>query len=267
MSLAPSLPVDPGDLLDGTAAAVHASGSIIREHWYQPRDIQHKGRIDLVTATDLAVEKDLTARLKQLLPQAELLAEETASQDKQAEWLWVIDPLDGTTNFAHSIPLVAVSVALWHRQAPVLGIVSLPMLEETFQAISGKGAWLNGQPIQVSPQDDLEQSLVATGFPYDITERIDQVMPPLHRVLTHCRGLRRMGAAAVDLAYTACGRFEGFFETGLKPWDTAAGWLLVEEAGGTVSRYDAVTPHSLNAPDILATNGRIHTSLSALLQT
>lgn len=262
-----SLPRDPDRLLAEAGAAVTAAGSIIRDHWTKPKAIRHKGRIDLVTATDLAVEEDLKARLNQLLPEAGFLAEETDSAGSQAEWLWIVDPLDGTTNFAHGLPEVAVSVALWHVDSPCLGFVYLPMLGEMFQAAAGAGAWLNEKPIRVSERDDLEQCLVATGFPYDVRERIDEVMPPLRQVLLHCRGLRRMGAAAVDLAYTACGRLDAFFESGLKPWDTAAGWLLVQEAGGRVTRYHPEQPHVLDAPDILASNSRIHRALARLLQT
>ena len=175
-----------------------------------------------------------------------------------------MDPLDGTTNFAHGLPFVAVSVALWHRGEPVLGVIHIPRLGETFTALRGSGAWLNSDPIRVSPSGELVTSLAATGFAYDIEARAEEEVRRLKRVLVRMRGIRRMGAAAVDLAYTACGRFEAFYESGLKPWDTAAGWLLVEEAGGRVTTYED-EPFHPSAANVLATNGRIHGELSALL--
>jgi myo-inositol-1(or 4)-monophosphatase len=157
-------------------------------------------------------------------------------------------------------------VALWHKGAIQAGVVHLPCTDETFTAARGQGAWCNKEPIRVSSAASLEQSLVATGFPYDVPEQVERIISPLRRVLCACRGVRRMGAAAIDLAYTACGRFDGFYERDLKPWDTAAGWLLVEEAGGRVSRFDPVAAYDIRADTVLASNGAIHAELGALLE-
>ena len=256
----------PPDLLNSVLDIVNRAGEIILAHWEKPKNIEYKGRVDLVTETDRAVESFLTRELSALLPQSTFLAEETAAENRLGPLTWIVDPLDGTTNFAHGLPAVAVSVALWREGALELGVVHLPKTRETFSAWSGRGAWLNGQAISVSKQSEISQALVATGFPYAKRERIDEIMPLLHNVLTTCRGLRRMGAAAVDLAYTACGRFDVFYELGLKPWDTAAGWLLVQEAGGRVSQFTPFQPYSLDADSILASNPLIHADMAAMLQ-
>jgi myo-inositol-1(or 4)-monophosphatase len=252
-------------LLPGARELVLEAGGIILRSWNRPKDVRRKGRIDLVTSTDTEVERFLKDGLHKILPAAAFLAEETDPGSKAEDTAWIIDPLDGTTNFAHNLPAVAVSVALWHGGGPLLGMVYAPVTGELFHAVRGEGAFLNDSPIRVSGRSELVQSLVATGFPYDIRDRLDEVMPRLRRVLAECRGVRRLGAAAVDLAYTACGRFDAFYEMGLKPWDTAAGWLLVTEAGGRVTRFDPGSPYCLHAGSILATNGRIHEDLAALL--
>jgi len=246
-------------------AAVAAAGDIIRSHWDKPSEITHKGRIDLVTGTDLAVEVALKESLSRLLPGSTFLAEESAAALDPDELTWIIDPVDGTTNFAHRVPFVATSVALWAGGQNVLGFVNVPILNEMFHAIRSVGAFLNGRPIRVSTIDRLEDSLVATGFPYSVREDIRPIMTRLEAVLVTAQGLRRHGAAAIDLAYVACGHTEAFYEQGLKPWDTAAGWLLVEEAGGRVTRFDPAEPYSLRSPGILASNGLVHEAMGALL--
>ena len=256
--------LSPAKMLKQVNAAVHEAGEIILANWAEAKSIRHKGRVDLVTETDVAVEKELTAKLDKILPEAGFLAEETASGGDLQEATWIVDPLDGTTNFAHGLPFVAISVALWYEDDVVLGLIHLPRLEETFSALKGGGAHLNGEPITVSGGSRLVESLVATGFPYDIETKADGEVERLKRILTTTRGIRRMGAAAVDLAYTACGRFEAFYETGLKPWDTAAGWLLVREAGGMVTTFEAQPYHPF-AGSVLSSNGLIHRELSDLL--
>ncbi|MDZ7760249.1 MAG: inositol monophosphatase family protein [Desulfovermiculus sp.] len=244
----------------------HRAGEIILAQWDKPKNIEYKGRVDLVTDTDRTVESFLTRELSALLPGSTFLAEETAAENSLGRSTWIVDPLDGTTNFAHGLPAVAVSVALWREEALELGVVHLPKTQETFGAERGRGAWMNDVPISVSKQSDIFQALVATGFPYAKQERIDDIIPLLSKVLTTCRGVRRMGAAAVDLAYTACGRFDVFYELGLKPWDTAAGWLLVQEAGGRVSQFSPFEPYSLGVDSILASNAHIHQDMATLLQ-
>nr|WP_209280096.1 inositol monophosphatase family protein [Desulfobaculum xiamenense] len=247
-----------------TLAAVREAGRIVCDAWNRPRNIEYKGRIDLVTGTDVAVEAALKARLAEILPEAGILAEESARGWDLGELSWVVDPLDGTTNFAHGIPMCAISVALWRNGRSEMGVVYLPVLDELFHAVRGEGAYLNGEPISVTGESDPERALVGTGFPYTVREDIRRVVDPLERVLAACQGVRRMGAAAVDLAYTACGRLDAFYEINLKPWDTAAGWILVEEAGGRVTSYDGVTPYVFGG-DILASNGHVHEAVAALV--
>ncbi len=252
-------------ILEATRQAALEAGEIVVRDNAAPREVSRKGRIDLVTATDLAVEEFLKPRLAAILPGAAIMAEETAAGERLGDLAFVLDPVDGTTNFAHGLPFVGISIGLWVEGAVKLGVLNAPLLGECFWALRGAGAYLNGRPMHVSAADTLADSLVATGFPYAIRERIDTVLGNMRRVLLAAQGLRRAGAAALDLAYVACGRLDGFYETDLKPWDTAAGLLLVEEAGGRVSRFDAATEYRLGDFSILATNGRVHRELSALL--
>jgi myo-inositol-1(or 4)-monophosphatase len=251
-------------LVEGFLGCVRQAGRVVREQWNDPREIAFKGRIDLVTQTDLAVERLLGQRLPALLPGSTLLGEESHTSLVPGELTWIVDPVDGTTNYAHRIPMVAVSVALWRQGRVELGAVHLPMLGELFWAVRGQGAFLNGERIAVSREGTMQSALIATGFPYSFHTEIDAVCERLRRVLLASRGVRRMGSAAVDLAYTACGRFDGYYETGLKPWDTAAGWLLVEEAGGRVSSLDG--GYELGSHMIVATNGAVHDGLLGLLR-
>ncbi len=256
---------DLAGLREAAARAVEEAGAIVRAAWDKPSDVRRKGRIDLVTETDLAVEEALKESLSRVLPGSEFLAEESAEGLEPGDPAWIIDPLDGTTNFAHRLPFVAVSVALWSGGRSVLGYVHAPLMGEMFRASLGGGAFLNGRPIGVSGTDRLEDSLVATGFPYTVREDMRALMADLENVLAHTQGVRRPGAASIDLAYTAAGRFDAFYEIGLKPWDTAAGWLLVEEAGGRVSQFDPDQPYHLRSRSILASNGVLHRDVAALL--
>ncbi|MGE9985884.1 inositol monophosphatase family protein [Desulfovibrio sp. SGI.169] len=243
---------------------VRRSGEIIRARWAGPRHVRHKGGIDLVTETDLEVEAFLKKNLAGLLPEASFMAEESCVADQEPGALcWIIDPVDGTTNFVHRIPQVGTSVALWREGRVVLGVVNTPMLEECFWAARGQGAFCNNQPIAVSRADTLAGALVGTGFPYDVAERLPEVLERLAAVLPVSQGVRRIGAASVDLAYLACGRLDAFYEAGLKPWDLAAGWLLVEEAGGKVSNLRNEPLRFGEA--LLASNGRLHDAMTALL--
>ncbi len=253
------------EILEQCKPAVEEAGEVVQREWSHSKNVGYKGRADLVTETDLAVEKELVSRLSSILPEAGLLAEETSGESHLQETTWIVDPLDGTTNFVQGLPLVAISVALWAEGNVQLGLVYIPRLGEMFTALRGKGAHLNGEEIHVSPVLSLRDSLIATGFPYDIEPRVEGELTRLKKVLLNCRGARRMGSAAIDLAYTACGRFEAYYEVGLKPWDTAAGWLLVEEAGGMVTTFDPQGPFYPQAPSILASNGGVHDQISQLL--
>ncbi|GAB7080637.1 inositol monophosphatase family protein [Megalodesulfovibrio paquesii] len=262
-------------LLPGLLDCVRDAGALIRNAWHAPSHIRHKGKVDLVTETDLAVEASLKASLKTLYPEAAFLAEESATGLDRSQMLealagpcWVIDPLDGTTNFAHRLPFVAISVGLWTGREVALAAVYNPVLDELFHAGRGGGAFRNGRRMQVSSAGSLQDSLVCTGFPYSSAENPEQaarIAAWIQRMLAATRGLRRYGAASLDLAYVAAGHYEAFYELGLKPWDVAAGWLLVEEAGGMVSPFLAQTGYTLDAPSILATNGRVHRDMLTLL--
>jgi myo-inositol-1(or 4)-monophosphatase len=254
--------------LAAMARAALAAGKIIRELYGHAHRITHKGAIDLVTEADLAAEEEIIRILEAELPGPAILAEESSSVSSQAAIsspVWVIDPLDGTTNFAHGFPWFGTSIALMREGRSEAGVIYCPMLDELFCACRGAGAWLNGGRLNVSTVRTLDQALLATGFPYDIRLHPEMVLPALQAILVRAQGLRRAGAAALDLAYVACGRLDGFWEIKLKPWDSAAGMLLVEEAGGRVTDFRG-NPYSPFLPEILATNGLIHGELGALLQ-
>jgi len=244
-------------VVEAIVDAVREAGSVVRQQWHEVKEIQFKGPIDLVTQTDVAVEGLLRRRLGEILPQALFYGEESAQGPVPEESVWIVDPVDGTTNYAHGLQHVAVSVALWQKGQPVVGVVYLPVLEELFWAVAGGGAYLGRQPIAVSTQASLEQSLIATGFPYSAPQQAEELARLLGRFLVCTQGVRRLGSAATDLAYVACGRFEAFYETGLKPWDVAAGILLVTEAGGQVSDQSG-DPYTFGAPFLVASNGRVH---------
>jgi myo-inositol-1(or 4)-monophosphatase len=252
-------------LVEKVIQAAREAGTMIKKDWAGPKKVTHKGRIDLVTQTDVMVEKMLVDRLATIIPGSTFWSEEIHADSGLHKSTWIIDPIDGTTNFVHQLPFVATSIALWNDGEPVLGVINLPVMEEVFHAVKGQGAYCNGERILVSQAGDLGSCVVATGFPYTIAKEIDPVISSLKRVLLTTQGVRRAGAAAVDLAYTACGRVDGFYEIGLKPWDTAAGILLVTEAGGRISRFDPDSPYSLGDRDILASNGSIHHALGACI--
>ncbi|MFW5836785.1 MAG: inositol monophosphatase family protein, partial [Desulfovibrionaceae bacterium] len=213
--------LDLNSLLGPVRDAALDVGRIVRRNFRQPMQVQKKGRIDLVTETDTAVEDELKRMLANILPEAGFLAEETASHTRLHGPTWIIDPVDGTTNFAHGLPFVATSVALWDAGGVQLGVVNLPLLDECFTAVRGQGAQANGEPVSVRDCDELLAALVATGFPYDIRAYVDVVAAQLSSALVKSRGVRRCGAAAVDLAYLAAGRFDAFYEYALNPWDVA----------------------------------------------
>ncbi len=255
---------DLASLLAGVTRIVRRAGDLIADHNTKPRDIRHKGRIDLVTGTDLAVEAFLKENLSELLPGSSFLAEESAADAELTDNTWIIDPVDGTTNFAHGLPVVATSVGLWRGGEVVLGVVNAPLMQECFTAFRGGGAYLNDAPIKVSDAETMQDSLVATGFPYAIEEELPGILRRLQSVLPACQGVRRWGAAALDLAYVAAGRYDAFYELRLNPWDVSAGWLLVQEAGGHMTRMNGA-PYHRRAHDVLATNGRVHETLRLLL--
>ncbi|MDF9800366.1 myo-inositol-1(or 4)-monophosphatase [Catalinimonas alkaloidigena] len=200
--------------------------------------IEYKGKNDLVSYVDKEAEKLLVAGLESIVPAAGFITEEgTAEKGRAEQYNWVIDPVDGTTNYVHGIPLYSISVALMEGDEVVLGAIYEPNRDEMFYSIKGDKAYLNSKEISVSPVQKLEESLIATGFPYSKLQNVPAYIKIVEELMQKTHGLRRMGSAAIDLAYVACGRFEGFFEYNLKPWDVAAGGFLVQQAGGKVSTF------------------------------
>ena len=230
--------------------------------------VDFKGEVDLVTATDRELEAMLVDDLRRAFPDHAIVAEEGATAiaaAETAEYVWYVDPLDGTTNFAHAYPHFAISVGLTRRGEHLFGIVVNPVRGETFVAHRGGGAFLNGAPIKVSAVEDLGQALLSTGFPYDRRDKADFYLAFVDDFMRRAQGIRREGTASLDLCYVACGRLDGFWEMKLKPWDTCAGALIVREAGGTVTDFRglAFDPHGVQT---LATNGRIHEAMVAVLK-
>ncbi len=241
------------------------AGDFIAEQAKLGFEIQEKsGKNNLVTAVDLAAEKMIKEAIAHQYPDHGFLGEEYGSHNEAATHLWIIDPIDGTVNFAHGIPLYCVSIALAVNQELVLGAIYNPESKELFYAEKGKGAFLNHKKICVSQQSDFEKAFLVTGFPYHFPEGID-VANTFIEVVHQGLPVRRLGSAALDLAFVACGRFDGFWEYLLNPWDIAAGYLLVQEAGGKVSNFSNEIGH-FSHKETLATNGKIHESLLALIQ-
>lgn len=241
------------------------AGALLLEGFGRAHAIQHKGTDrDLVTAYDLHAEKLLVEGIRQTFPGDTIVGEETG-RSGHGEAAWLIDPLDGTTNFAHGLPLFSVSIAFMHAGVPQCGVVYTPVGGDIFTVSLGGGAWLNGGRISVSAVDSVSESLLVTGFPYDLNENPDNNLDEFSVMSHHAHGVRRLGSAALDLAYVAAGQLDGFWELRLEPWDVAAGMLLVKEAGGMISRLDG-RPDVLDPPvSILATNGRIHAEMLRLL--
>ena len=246
-------------------AALHA-GDVLRQGFGTIFSIEHKeGRHNLVTEYDVLAEKAIISFLKHHVPGSSFLAEESGETGKLTDLLWVIDPLDGTVNFAHHIPMFSVSIALEQKGALFCGVVYQPITHELFVAEKGKGAFLNGTPLKVSSTSDMKNTILATGFPYNLHENPLHCIDHFVDILRAGIPIRRLGSAAIDLAYTAAGRFDGFFEIGLSPWDCAAGILLAEEAGGKVTGWDQNPLNYRHKVPILCTNGRIHHALADIL--
>jgi len=226
-------------LLQDVIVLVKETGDFIRQESlkFDHSKIEYKGKNDLVSYVDKEAEERLVTGLSEILPGSGFIAEEGTSTHKSDTYNWIIDPLDGTTNFTHGLPIFAISIALLKRGELALGVVYEVNKDECFHAVKGQGAFLNHMPIRVSPIKTIDKALLATGFPYYDFDQMKQYLNIINEFMQTTHGLRRMGSAAVDLAYTACGRFEGFFEYNLNAWDVAAGALIVQEAGGTVTDF------------------------------
>ncbi len=251
--------------LAAATEAVLRAGAIQKAKYGQAIEIEHKGVIDLVTEVDRACEATILEAVRSRFPDHDIVTEETLLARSGSRFLWFIDPLDGTTNFAHGYPFFCASVALTVDGEIVAGAVYDPIKEELFTAERGAGAHLNGRRLRTSTSRDLLQSMLVTGFPYDVRDNLESKLRLFHRFMGEARAIRRDGAAALDLCYVAAGRVDGFWEERLQPWDMMAGALMIEEAGGRVSRFDGA-PLGLEADEVLATNGTLHDAMLEVLR-
>ncbi len=244
--------------------AARAAGTIQKRNYGKTHDIRFKGEINLVTEVDKACEAAVLKILSKAHPDHDILTEETGAHGHDSEYKWIIDPLDGTTNYAHGYPCFCISIGLEHRGKMIVGVVYNPSLEEVFWGVRGGGAWLNGKRIRVSKTTRLKRSLLATGFAYNVHTSKNDNIDNFTNFLKTSQAVRRDGAAAIDICYIACGRFDGFWEMGLKPWDTAAATLILEEAGGRSTLFDG-SRLNLYADEIVCSNGRIHPQMLKVL--
>src|ERR1041385_633798 len=248
--------------------AAREAGKILKQHLGNVRDVRRKSgqEKNLVTEIDKRSEEAIIRIIKRHHPGHSILAEETGRKGGESDFTWIIDPLDGTTNYVHALPVFCVSIGLEHKGTIVAGVIYDPNSDELFSAERGGGAFLNGKRIRVSDVDSLGKSLLVTGFPYTIAEDPGPAVAHFVRFLTRAQAVRRMGSAAIDLAYVAAGRFDGFWEASLNPWDMAAGVLLVEEAGGCVSGFSG-QPFSIYGQELVASNRLVHQEMIETLSS
>ncbi|NNE35900.1 MAG: inositol monophosphatase [Rhodothermales bacterium] len=255
--------------LETAAAVARDAAELIRLHGgrVNANAVSEKGRHDLVTEIDVASQELIVSSLRRHFPDYGFLAEEEQDDEgpPNASRRWVIDPIDGTTNFTHGVPPYSVSIGLIEDETVMAAVVLEVVSGETFTAIRGAGSYVNGVPMRVSDARSLDEALISTGFPYRSVGHVDQYLAVLREFMVRCRGVRRHGSAAIDLAYLAAGRFDGFFETGLMAWDIAAGMLLIEEAGGRVTTFEGGSSVLFDG-QILASNGGLHDEMREVLQ-
>jgi myo-inositol-1(or 4)-monophosphatase len=246
--------------------AVYESGDILLRHFGAVHNIEYKTtEFDVVTDADKESEARIIELIRANFPDHKIVAEESgADTSGEGEFKWIIDPLDGTTNFAHAMPLFAVSIGIEHNGEIIMGAVYNPCARELFYAEKDSGAWLNEESIKVSDISDMGKALLVTGFPYDRSS-IDEIIAVFQKLLVRSHGVLRLGSAALDLCYVACGRLEGFWEFWLSPWDTAAGYLILSEAGGKITDFQG-NPYSPYTPQILATNDHLHEEILMILR-
>ena len=246
--------------LEVALSAARRAGEVLRVGFGADHSITYKGEVDLVTEIDEEAERVIREELLGNFPAYGVLAEEGGEFAGEEDARWIVDPLDGTTNYAHGLSIFCVSIALEKAGEVVLGVVHDPMSEETFVAEQGRGATLNGDPIRVSETDELIRALIATGFPYDRAE-MPEALELFGRLAAATRGMRRLGSTALDLCYVASGRLDGYYERGIWPWDLAAGSVILEEAGGRLTNYRGDVP-DLAGREIVASNGRLHPAIT-----
>ena len=244
--------------------AAFEGGKILQSYFGNISDVRKKGLVDLVTEADTASEEIIIGIIRKAFPGHSILAEESGLDQEDEDHQWIIDPLDGTVNFAHQVPIFSISIAYAFKGEPVMGLVFNPVTGELFSAVAGEGAFLNNRPIQVSETRFMQESLLATGFPYDLLSIFDTITDRLKNCLRAAQGIRRLGSAAMDICALACGRFDGFWEQNLHPWDTAAAVLIALEAGATVTDFSN-SPFTIDKKEILATNGKIHAEMLSSL--
>ena len=248
-------------MLDFAATLVREAGAILLRYYDRTLKVQTKSsEVDLVTEADLASEEFIKERIRAAYPDHGILAEESGGEQTEGDYVWIVDPLDGTNNFSHGFPIFCVTVALQYEQALMLGLTYDPLRDELFCAEQNRGATLNGRTLRVSGTPRLVESLVATGFPYKKATIADNNLAEFSRVAPKVQGIRRAGSAALDLAYVAAGRLDGYWEAHLSPWDWAAGLVLVQEAGGKVTDRGG-QPWGMQSKAMVATNGLIHEEL------
>jgi myo-inositol-1(or 4)-monophosphatase len=253
------------DYLETAIDLCRAAGDVLNYYADREKLVEFKGHANLVTIADKKSEELVIGGILSRYPSHSILAEESGTTQPGASVKWIIDPLDGTTNFAHGYPFYCVSIAVEENGEVVCGAVYDPVREEMFTAARGAGAYRNGERLRVSDVDRLSQALLITGFPYNFRERLDTVIIQFGKFLVASQALRRGGSAALDLCYVAAGRLDGFWELYLQPWDTAAGRVILEEAGGLVTDFKG-GPFSIYMKEILATNGRLHDEMRAVLE-
>ncbi|MDO8785200.1 MAG: inositol monophosphatase family protein [Syntrophales bacterium] len=253
------------DYREFTVAVAREAGTVLKKMLNKKHTIAYKGEINIVTEADRISEDLIIGRIYEKFPHHDILAEESRGTDRGSNFRWIIDPLDGTTNYAHGYPVFCVSIALEKEGEICLGVIYNPMLKEMFVAEKGKGAFLNGRKLSVSGATELSKGLLATGFPYDIRESENNNIAYFNAMAVSAQAIRRAGSAALDLAYVAAGRFDGFWELKLMPWDMAAGVLLVGEAGGLATDLWG-GDFCLSSPYILASNGKIHREMTEVLK-
>lgn len=245
--------------------AAYRGGGILRTRLGNLCSIDEKAPNDLVTDADLASENEIIATIRAAHPHHTIIAEESGCRNGSSEHRWLVDPLDGTVNYAHKLPFFAVSIAFVCGNVVQVGVVFNPLNGELFTALAGQGARLNGEPIHVCSETQLEKSLLATGFPYERAHGFEIMAERFLRCLKSARGIRRFGSAALDLCYVACGRFAGYWEAQLQPWDIAAGVLMVQEAGGVATDFSN-RPIGADGREVVATNGLLHPDMLALME-
>lgn len=251
--------------LKSAEEAARVGGEILMKYLGQPIDVEFKGDVDLVTVVDRLSEEAIVSMISSRFPDHQVIAEEGTVKNSTSECLWIIDPLDGTTNYAHAFPCFAVSIGLEVSGKMVMGVVYDPVRDECFTAEEGGGAYLNGRPIHVSEIDRLDKSLLATGFPYDRREHAEEYLQPFKIFMMKAQEIRRPGAATIDLCYLASGRIDGFWESKLHPWDVAAASVIVKEAGGRMSDFNG-GEFNIYGEEALASNGKIHEEMLGVLK-